>query len=102
MFTGRGLGEGPSGGGGSCPSKVIFPPDKKGRTKAVARARDKLGECGNRSWYLEDLEGRRKPRDKVRREPGQVMSDLTGPRRELGFYSQLAGGKKISWDHGTF
>lgn len=68
----------------------------------MARARDKLGEFGNRSWYLEDLEGRRKPGDKVRREPGQVMSDLTGPRRELGFYSQLAGEKKISWDHGTF
>ena len=102
MFTGRGLGKGPSGGGGSYPSKIIFPPDKKGRTKAVARARDKLGEFGNRSLYLEDLEERRKPGDKVRRELGQVMSGLTGPRRELGFYSKLAGEKKISWDHGTF
>ena len=46
----------------------------------VARAGDKLGEFENRSLYLEDLEGGRRPGDKVRREPGQVMSGLTGPR----------------------
>lgn len=57
----------------------------------MARDRDKLSEFGNRSLYLEDLEGRRKPGDKFRREPGQVMSGLIGPRRELGFYSKLPG-----------
>ena len=57
----------------------------------MAHDGDKLGEFGNRPVCLEDLEGGRGPGDEVRSGQGWVTRGLISPRRELGFYSELAG-----------